>query len=197
MKHLILNSAMILGLLMGSGVYASPEPSNPDRQTPWHLYMDAKETYDFKMKMGDKALLVDVRDPIEIHFVGFTDVADINIPFKLANRHKWNEKKSLLAMEKNPSFEDDMEKALAERGLDKNAPVIIMCRSGGTRGAPAARTLYDRGFKQVYVMTDGFEGGKVKSGEKKNWRLVNGWKNSGLPWSYKMNPDKMYYREEF
>ena len=41
-------------------------------------------------------------------------------------------------------------------------------------------------------MVDGFEGDTVKDGEKKNWRLVNGWKNSGLPWSYALNKAKMY-----
>jgi len=44
-----------------------------------------------------------------------------------------------------------------------------------------------------HFVTDGFEGGKIKKGEKKNWRLKNGWKNSGLPWSYKLNREKMYF----
>jgi rhodanese-related sulfurtransferase len=72
-----------------------------------------------------------------------------------------------------------------------------MCRSGGTRGAPAANVLFDRGFKKVYVVTAGFEGGSLKEGDKKGWRLKNGWKNSGLPWSYKLNKDKMYYSDFF
>ena len=67
-----------------------------------------------------------------------------------------------------------------------------MCRSGGTRGAPSAQQLWGKGYKQVYVVTDGFEGDKIKEGKKKHWRLVNGWKNSDLPWSYKLNKDKMY-----
>ncbi|RKZ61085.1 MAG: sulfurtransferase, partial [Gammaproteobacteria bacterium] len=29
------------------------------------------------------------------------------------------------------------------------------------------------------------------------WRLKNGWKNSGLPWSYKLNKEKMYYKDTF
>ncbi len=52
--------------------------------------------------------------------------------------------------------------------------------------------LWGKGYTQVYVVTDGFEGGKIKSGERKNWRLKNGWKNAGLPWSYKLNMEKMY-----
>ena len=43
----------------------------------------------------------------------------------------------------------------------------------------------------VYVVTDGFEGDTVKEGDKKNWRLVNGWKNSGLPWGYTLNKGEL------
>jgi len=57
--------------------------------------------------------------------------------------------------------------------------------------------LYVKGYKQVYVVTDGFEGDKIKDGKKKSWRLVNGWKNSDLPWSYKLNQDKMYKSHAF
>jgi hypothetical protein len=72
-----------------------------------------------------------------------------------------------------------------------------MCRSGGTRGAPDANLLFEKGFKKVYVVTDGFEGSSLKDGDKKGWRLKNGWKNSGLPWSYKLNKEKMYYNDTF
>ena len=59
------------------------------------------------------------------------------------------------------------------------------------------KVLFDKGFKKVYVVTDGFEGGTLKAGDKKSWRLNDGWKNSGLPWSYKLNKEKMYYKETF
>jgi hypothetical protein len=39
---------------------------------------------------------------------------------------------------------------------------------------------------------DGFEGDAIKEGDRKNWRLVNGWKNSQLPWGYQLNKQKMY-----
>ena len=99
-------------------------------------------------------------------------------------------------METNPRFEQEIAAGLEERGMDKNSPIILMCRCGGTRGAPSANSLWDKGYKQVYVVTDGCEGGKIKTGEKKNWRLKSGWKNSGLPWSYKLNKEKMYLPSE-
>lgn len=84
---------------------------------------------------GDKVLFVDVRDPVEIMFTGFTDVVDVNVPFLLADRTQWNDKKNVLRMAPNPDFADAIARALAERNLGKDAAIVLMCRSGGTRGA--------------------------------------------------------------
>ena len=189
-------AVILLAAVPPTAAQAAPKPEDPKKQTPWDLYLDAKEAYAMKMELGEKALLVDVREPIEIMFTGFTDVVDVNIPFMLANRSAWNEKKSVFQMEKNPDFEPGIARALAERGLGKDAPVILMCRSGGTRGAPSANALWDKGYDRVYVVVDGFEGGTVKEGPQKNWRLKNGWKNAGLPWSYTLNKEKMYFMPE-
>lgn len=178
-------------LLCASSLQAAEAPQDPARQTSWGMYVDSREAY--QMKTGERGkgmLLVDVRDPIEIMFTGFTDIVDINIPYLVSNRQKWNEGRSVFAMEANPDFEPAIARALAARNLDKDAPILLMCRSGGERGAPSAKMLEGKGYKQVYVVTDGFEGETVKDGERKNWRLVNGWKNSGLPWSYKLNKSK-------
>ena len=83
---------------------------------------------------------------------------------------------------------------LASSVLAKDAHLIFMCRSGSTRSAPAADALYELGYANVYSMVDGFEGGKAKTGQHQGARVVNGWKNSGLPWSYKLNPEKIYLR---
>ena len=185
---------LVVFLYLGSTLaFAAAKPDSPKKQTVWNLYVDSKETYAMKQKLGNQMLFIDVRDPIEIMFTGFTDVVDINIPFKLANRTVWNDKKPVFNMEVNPNFEQEIAAALEARGLTKDAPIVIMCRSGGTRGAPATRYLENKGYKQIYVVTDGFEGDKIKEGERKNWRLKNGWKNSGLPWSYKLNKEKMYF----
>ncbi len=197
MKNKFILLTSILALSFAFNALAADKPTNPKRQTPWDLYVDSQEAYDLKMQLGDKALFIDVRDPVEIQFTGFTDVVDINIPFKIANSKKWHSKKPVFQMKKNKHYEQDIVKALAERNLTKEDAIIIMCRSGGTRGAPAANVLFDLGFKKVYVVTDGFEGGTLKKGEKKGWRLKNGWKNSNLPWSYKLNKDKMYYKDSF
>ncbi|MET0051233.1 MAG: hypothetical protein ABW095_09155, partial [Candidatus Thiodiazotropha sp.] len=93
MKKIMLCAIAGMGLMNALVVQAAPEPKDPKLQTPWHLYVDAKEAYDMKQEKGAEVLFVDVRDPIEIMFTGFTDSVDINIPFKLANRAAWNPKK--------------------------------------------------------------------------------------------------------
>jgi rhodanese-related sulfurtransferase len=119
---------------------------------------------------------------------------DRNIPFLLSNPTEWHANKPVFKMEPNPAFADDIMAELDARGLDRATPIILMCRSGGTRGAPSAKSLAGLGLDSVYVVVDGFEGGKVKGDPKGPWRLKNGWKNSGLPWSYKLNREKMYFR---
>jgi rhodanese-related sulfurtransferase len=185
-------SLVTLALLtMGAPLWAADAPKDPNRQTSWGLYVDSREAYQMKTgEHGKDILLVDVRDPIEIMFTGFTEVVDINIPFMSSNRQKWNDKKGVFAMEINPAFETQVAKALADRKLSKDSPVVLMCRSGGERGAPSAKALEGKGYSKVYVVVDGFEGDTIKDGDKKNWRLVNGWKNSGLPWSYSLDKSK-------
>ncbi len=186
-------SFLLLSVSIGTSALAADAPKDPARQTSWGLYLDAKETYDLKTGPdGKNVLLVDVRDPVEIMFTGFTDVVDINIPFMLVNRFEWNDKRSIFNMTQNPDFESGIAKALKDRNLTKDSPVILMCRSGGERGAPSAKALEGKGYTKVYVVVDGFEGGTLKEGERKNWRLLNGWKNSGLPWSYRLNGEKIY-----
>ncbi len=197
MKNKILIILTIAAIGFTSNSFASEKPEDPKKQTPWNLYVNSKEAYELKKQLGDKALFIDVRDPAEIKFTGFTDVVDINIPYKIADIRKWNSKKYSIGMENNPNFITNIEKTLTDKNLTKDDAVIIMCRSGGTRGAPAANALFNRDFKKVYVVTDGFEGSTLKKGVNKGRRLKNGWKNSGLPWSYKLTKDKMYYRDSF
>jgi len=185
-------SISIFAIASISPLFAADAPKDPSRQTSWGLYVDSREAYQMKTgERGTEVLFVDVRDPIEIMFTGFTDVVDVNVPYMASNRQKWNDKKNVYAMEVNPAFEAQVAKALADRKLSKDSPVVLMCRSGGERGAPSAKMLEGKGYKQVYVVTDGFEGDTVKDGDKKNWRLVNGWKNSGLPWGYTLNKAKV------
>lgn len=128
--------ALALTALISTAALAADTPTDPKKQTSWGLYVDAREAYEMKTgPEGDKVLFVDVRDPVEIMFTGFTDVVDVNVPFLLADRTQWNDKKNVLRMAPNPDFADAIARALAERNLGKDAAIVLMCRSGGTRGA--------------------------------------------------------------
>ena len=78
------------------------------------------------------------------------------------------------------------------KGLTREAPIVIMCTSG-SRAPYAAKALHKAGYKKVYTSIEGFEGIKAKEGPNKGQRLVNGWKNHNLPWSYKLPTSKMYF----
>ncbi len=158
------------------------------------LSLTPQETYNLVQEQGDQLLFVDVRDPVEIMFIGYTDVVDKNIPFKLADRSDFLADKGRFAMNTNPEFAAQVEKALAEKGLSKDDLVITMCRSGSSRGKPSAEYLMERGFTNVKYIDHGFQGSGAKEGKKKGMRLVNGWQNDGLPWSMKLNPEKIYQR---
>ena len=43
------------------------------------------------------------------------------------------------------------------------------------------------------LIAEGFEGDAAKDGPKAGQRTVNGWKNAGLPWTYKLDKAKMYF----
>lgn len=177
-------------------VLAAPAPEDPKKQTAWGLYLTAKEAFDMKQDLKDEVLFVDVREPIEMMFTGFTDVVDVNVPFLLVDPTKWHAKKPVLAMAPNPDFAAGVLAALEKAGLDRSAPIILMCRSGGTRGAPSAKALESYGLEQVYVVVDGFEGAKTKGDPNGPWRRTNGWKNAGLPWGWELNPDKVPLRSQ-
>ena len=188
-------AAIIAAALAGTGI-AADAPKDPSKQTEWGLYLTSKEAYEMKQAEGDKVLFVDVREPIEMMFTGSTDVVDVNVPFLMVDPTAWHPEKPVLAMNENPDFAAGVAAAMEARGLDKDAPVIVMCRSGGERGAPSANALRPLGLTQVYVVVDGFEGGTVKDDPRGPWRLKDGWKNSELPWGYEMNKDKIQLRSK-
>ena len=98
----------------------------------------------FEMVINDKNLLfVDVRDPIEIMFIGGATQTHVNVPFMFADRNDWDSKNSRFAMKRNPAFIEQVKKALDERGLDFTATIITICRSGSERGLPSAQYLID------------------------------------------------------
>ena len=60
--------------------------------------------------------------------------------------------------------------------------ILAMCRSGG-RSAQAVNRLAEAGFTHVYNIIDGMV--------YHSYRMKNGWKNSGLPWTCAIAPDRL------
>jgi len=123
---------------------------------------------------GD-AVLIDVRSQSEYEFVGHPPMA-FNLPLMFWDPESYSFKP-------NPNFKKD----LGER-VSKDKTVFFMCRSGG-RSAKAAQIALSLGFKRVFNVIEGFEGEKDSDGH----RTVNGWKNAGLPYTFKVI-DKLRYQ---
>ncbi|OYD53324.1 sulfurtransferase [Thauera propionica] len=154
--------------------------------------ISATDTYAKIQKAEPNVLLIDVRDPVEIMFVGFSDAVHANVPFMLVDRTQWNAEKGVFRLYRNPDFVNQVKLELAKRGLSADAEIITMCRSGSERGEPSAAFLRESGFANARYVINGFQGDAIKEGSQAGFRLKNGWQNSGLPWSPKMNADKVY-----
>ncbi len=170
---------------------AAPAPTNKKKITPQGQYLTAKEAYGELQKNGAKSLFIDVRTQYELEYVGYTKMIDKNIPVVFKTDKKWDKKKSRFSRILNKNFVNDVKKALKEKGLNKSSHIIFICRSG-SRSVYTSKLMAKAGYMNVSNIVDGFEGGKDK---KSKHRTVNGWKNAGNPWTYKLDKSKMYIGE--
>ena len=165
------------------------------KQTKLGLYMTPAQANAYMQENAQKTLFLDVRTRAEVNFLGTPTVTDANIPYmKLNEWYAWNDKKGSFKMEVNSAFEGEVEHRMQAKGLSKNDTVIVICRSG-SRSSKAADLLASLGYTKVYSIVEGYEGDKAKDGAQKGQRVVNGWKNAGMPWSYNLAKEKMYLAE--
>jgi rhodanese-related sulfurtransferase len=120
-----------------------------------------------RLKTG--ARLVDVRTMAEWNFVGLPDLGS------LGNQVACVEWQGFPTGAQNPGFVAQVDDAL---GGDKDAPVLLLCRSGA-RSRAAAIALTVAGYAQAFNVAGGFEGDPDPSGHRGQ---RNGWKAEGLPW---------------
>lgn len=195
--------AVILALAGPAGAQdkpAQPAPSQPAsahagipkiKQTVLGLYMTPIQAAETMRQDSARTVFVDVRTRAEMSFVGWAPMIDGNVPFvDVTDFWDWDDKEGRYKLDANPTFSRDVERLLAAKGLKKTDRVILMCRSGD-RSARGADKLAEAGFTQVYSQYEGFEGDTSTYGH----RTVNGWKNAGLPWTYKADKAKFYIRE--
>ena len=170
MKRQIITIVMLALMAFAGNVFAY------DDVTPF------KAAY---MVENDGAFILDVRTPQEWNWVGhpgenkldgetingaYLEGYVLNVAYKVY--HEGYSKGDVLIV--NTQFVKDV-----KRLLNKNVTIITMCRSG-KRGSMAAEALEAAGFKNVYNMQTGFEGGKDDAG----YRTIDGWKVDGLPYNY-------------
>ena len=165
------------------------------KRTKLGQYLSSKEAAKFMDQNAPKAMFLDVRTTAEVAFLGMPVQADANVPYmKEPDFPVWDGVKETFKLEPNPDFLPEVRRRLTAKGLGPDDAIVLICRSGD-RSAAAANLLAEAGFKNVYSVVDGFEGDLATGGPKAGQRVVNGWKNAGLPWSYKLDKTKMYRLE--
>lgn len=120
-----------------------------------------------------KAVLVDVRTVAEWTFVGTPDLRPLG---KQALLVEWQ---SFPPAGPRSDFVASVERLIGEAGGEKDAPVLLLCRSGA-RSRSAAIALTAAGFARAYNVEDGFEGPLDPEGHRGG---MDGWKARGLPWA--------------
>ena len=183
---------VLLAVLSGSVMAEDWSTLSKKKQTTLGLYMTSTQAYDYMMEHLDDTLFLDVRTPSELNYLGVTSVMDANVPTDTMDGSKWDDKKNRYARKHNKNFVADVDARLKAKRLTKDDTVILMCRSG-KRSAKAVNVLAKAGYTKVYTVVDGYEGDKVKKGKNKGKRMKNGWKNAGLPWTYSLDKDMMYF----
>ena len=157
------------------------------KRSALNLYLTAQEASAF-LAQNEDAVLIDIRTRAEVSFVGIAAEADKNIPYMVMDEFwEFDADKGTYKMAVNSNFDREVAGFIQEQGLSKEAPIILMCRSG-SRSARAADLLGQLGYTSVYSVVDGFEGDKDPDGV----RSVNGWKNSKLAWTYKIRNEQAY-----
>jgi rhodanese-related sulfurtransferase len=189
-------AAGAVGLSVRPGfVRAAVDPASvaEPKRTKAGRYLMAADVPAFIQAQGGagRVLFLDLRTRAEAMYVGMATGIDALVPFV---EHQelmtdWDAQRGIYRLEPLQDFVPEANRRLAQKGLAKTDTVILICRSGD-RSSRGANRLADDGYTQVWSVVDGFEGDMGTDGR----RSVNGWKNAGLPWSYKLERDRMYFQ---
>jgi len=117
------------------------------------------------------AVLVDVRTQVEWNLIGQPDLSSLD---KEPVYLQW-----VTMQGPNKEFVAELQAALDERDVGKDAPVYFMCQSGG-RSKIAAMQCTELGYQAAFNIADGFEGALDAHRHRNS---VSGWKFAGLPWT--------------
>ncbi len=198
MKHFAAGAMLALFALglPAQGLAGDVDPASvPEiKRSKLQLYLTPQEAYEIMRKDAAHTLFLDVRTRAEAMYVGMPTIADALVPYveHPEMMTDWDERRHMYSLMANSDFLPEADSRLKAKGLAKTDRVILICRSGD-RSARAADLLAKAGYRRVYSITEGFEGDAAKDGPKAGQRVVNGWKNAGLPWTYALDRQKMYF----
>ena len=180
--------AMFAMSAQAAGLTSTVDPATlpKAKQTSLGLYLSATDA-ERAIKADPSIVFIDVRDPAEINFIGHAIGIDAIVPIATITQ-EYNPKHQSYKMKGNPNFVAEVDKVMAREGKSKNDTLIVMCRSGHRSGA-AIRVLIKAGYTQAWNMVEGFEGGKNPETEARDH---DGWRNAGLPWTYKIPVEISY-----
>jgi len=183
-------AAVVLPFIAVGAVQAQQQQVPEAKKTVLGLYVTAEEAYEKWQADPENVKIIDVRTPEEYVFVGHSAMA-WNVPLKFL-AYEWDAEKKKSVMKLNSGFV-----AQVREIVKSTDTILVTCRSG-QRSGPAVNLLAEAGFKNVYSVIDGVEGDKVTDPENvfHGKRMKNGWKNSGLPWTYDLAPKQMYLEAE-
>ncbi len=128
----------------------------------------SKEAYKL-MQEQPNAILIDVRSSMEFLMVGHSTGA---VHIAWLDEPDW---------EPNPNFVRQIRELILGGVICSGegcVPILLICRSGN-RSLEAGEVLVKAGLKNVYNISDGFEGPRDDNHHR---GTVAGWRFEGLPW---------------
>jgi len=156
-----------------------------EKQTPLGLYLTPSDA-EAALSTDPGIVFLDVRDPDEVNLIGHPTSIDAIVPIAFFT-YEFDAEKGGYKIVPNKDFISQAERVISREGIGKDGTIFVMCRSGG-RSAMAAKALVQAGYTNVWNLVEGFEGDKDDQGV----RSLNGWRNAGQPWIYKLTPEQAW-----
>lgn len=141
-------------------------------QTIHIVDVDVREVWR-RLKEDPAAVLIDVRTSAEWSYVGLPDLSSIG---KQPILIEWQ---TFPGNQVNPRFVECLTSTLDAAGVDKQAELFFICRSG-SRSRRAAQAMAEAGYVACRNVADGFEG---PIDPNRHRGQLAGWKAAGLPWA--------------
>jgi len=193
-RHLFFFFLLVVALVSHSaGVGYGQEPKRILSVEAFDMLHTVPDTY-----------LVDIRTQAEYQFVGH--------PFKAYNYPYLFFTTTFAKDDEKPSYQFTKNKVFLEQigKVFKKTDNLLILDRDGTRSAQAAKDLLTAGYKNVFDVSDGFEGVEFPAFDDPNkhkyyrqlakrnnihgfeHRRHSGWQFWGLAWTYEMDPKYVY-----